>query len=131
MFLPLHADELVVNSAYEQAPQPAVLNLPSSQQNGQKRSTECIFHGLEGHRLTIETNERPAISSVVSVECNDAMFLGEILSCVQSTGGSWRASVRVEQVLTGLQSLMNLRERLLGESSNARKTSRTLTSVCA
>ncbi len=63
----------------------------------------------------IELQERTPVFSAVSVEYNDALFLGEVISSKAEPNGRWKAEVKVEQVLTGLQSLMNLRARLLGE----------------
>ncbi|HEX4807416.1 MAG TPA: hypothetical protein VH325_00710 [Bryobacteraceae bacterium] len=60
-------------------------------------------------------SEAIAMSSVISVQCEDAMFLGEVASCVGEGEGRWRAEVRVEQILSGLAGLMSLRARLLGE----------------
>ena len=85
---------------------------------------------MESKRLTLETRQPPLLSAAVSVECNDALFLGEVVASVQLTNGSWRAQVRVEQILTGLQSLMNLRARLLGEGAGSR-VENGLRPVCA
>jgi hypothetical protein len=74
-----------------------------------------LFHGIDGKRLTLESREGVPLFSIVSVECNDVLFLGEVLTSVWTTNGSWRSEVKVEQVLTGLQSLINLRSHLLSE----------------
>ncbi len=70
---------------------------------------------MQGKRLKLETTERLAISTPVSVEYNDALFLGEVLACRSEEAGGFQLDIQVEQILTGLQSLMGLRERLLGE----------------
>jgi hypothetical protein len=63
----------------------------------------------------VELWERVPLFAVVSVECEDELFLGEVLGFVSTTNGSWRAEVKVERVLNGLQSLLNLRSKLAGE----------------
>jgi hypothetical protein len=85
---------------------------------------------MEGKRLTLEAQERPPVSAAVSVECNDALFLGEVIRSTPENNGYWRAEVKVEQILTGLQSLMNLRSRLLGEGVGP-SVGQTLARVCA
>lgn len=63
----------------------------------------------------MELWERVPLFAVVSVECEDELFLGEVLSFAPTSEGSWRAEVKVERVLNGLQSLLNLRSKLVGE----------------
>jgi hypothetical protein len=120
-----------VNSAYEYTNQPAVLNLTSNSSTGAKRQLDCSFVSIQGKKLTIEIEERTSISAAVSLEYSDAMFLGEVVSATQTTQGVWRTEVKVEHVLTGLQSLMNLRENLLGASRSTRQVSREYAPVCA
>lgn len=73
------------------------------------------MRGMQGKRLGVDAAERIAISTPVSVEYNDAMFLGEVLRCSPTENGSWDLEIKVEQILTGLQSLMKLRAHLIGE----------------
>lgn len=70
---------------------------------------------MEGKRLVLESPERIGLASAVSVEYNDAMFLGEVMLCRPTTDGNFRIEIFVEQILTGLQSLMALRAGLLGD----------------
>lgn len=53
----------------------------------------------------------------MSVEYNDAMFLGEITLCRQTAEGDYKVEIFVEQILTGLQSLIALRAGLLGDTA--------------
>lgn len=69
---------------------------------------------MQGKRMLLEAAQKLAVSTAVSVECNDAMFLGEVIAC-SPVAGSWQVEIKVEQILTGLQSLVALRSRLLGE----------------
>ncbi len=64
----------------------------------------------------LESAERISLSTPVSVEYNDAMFLGEVLHCQATANGQYHIEIIVEQILTGLQSLMALRDGLLGEA---------------
>jgi len=82
---------------------------------GEKRQISCDFGGVQGKRLSLTAYERIAPSTPLTVEYNDAMFLGEVVASSHHAGGKWHIEVKVEQVLTGLQSLMNLRASLLGE----------------
>ncbi|HEY3939286.1 MAG TPA: hypothetical protein VGL97_17780 [Bryobacteraceae bacterium] len=98
-------------------PHSAVLQVPTGEANGSKYQIACTFEGMQDKRLTLEAPERLGVSSVVSVEYNDTMFLGEVLACRRATTPDiWQIEIKVEQILTGLQSLMALRAGLLGES---------------
>ena len=105
-----------MTTALEDHPQSAVLQIAAETPNGSKVRIPCTFQGMEGKRLTLETSERVASSTMVSVEYNDALFLGDVMSCTHKETDFWRVEIRVEQVLSGLQSLMALRAGLLGEA---------------
>lgn len=70
---------------------------------------------MQGKRLTVDATEDVPVSSPVSVEYDDALFLGEVVTCAAHEKG-WTVEIKVEQILSGLQSLMALRARLLSES---------------
>jgi len=72
---------------------------------------------MEGKRLRLESPERLSASTVVSVEYNDALFLGEVINCRKDSADIWQLEIKVDQILTGLQSLMALRAGLLGEGT--------------
>jgi len=93
----------------------AVIQLTSPDANGKKRSILCSFQGSEGKRLSLQASEPVPISSVVSVEFNDALFLGEVVACTGAVNKSCDIEIKVEQILSGLQSLMALRSHLLSE----------------
>ncbi len=118
-FQRLLADEIFVTSIFDPSAQTALLNLPSTGSGSPKRSITCLFGGVEGKRLFLECQEKPPVSAALSVEYGDALFLGEVIHLVCRSGNSWQAEIRVEQVLSGLQSLMALRSRLLGENVRA------------
>jgi len=70
---------------------------------------------MQGKRANLISRDRLASSTAVSVEYSDAMFLGEVIACTHNCDDTWHVEMKVEQILTGLQSLITLRERLLGE----------------
>jgi hypothetical protein len=105
-----------VTTALEDHPQSAVLQIASETPNGAKIRIPCTFLGMEGKRLLVETSERVAPSTMVSVEYSDALFLGDVMICNHKNADFWKVEIRVEQVLSGLQSLIALRAGLLGEA---------------
>ncbi len=115
MFRSDQTDVSVVNNSLDTNSETAVLTLTSSDFSGRARSMPCLFRGIEGNRLTVDSEERVPLSAVVSVERNDVLLLGEVITSVPVANGSWRSEVKVEQTLTGLQSLMNLRSHLVGQ----------------
>jgi hypothetical protein len=105
----------IVYSSFDTNTETAVLNLISSDPSGPRRSVPCSFRSIEGKRLTIESQDRVPLFMAASVECNDTLFLGEVIASVSAANGSWRVEVKVEQIVTGLESLMKLRSHLLSE----------------
>ena len=91
------------------------MQVPSPAADGSKERIPCNFNGMSGKRLSLEIDEAVAVSTAISVEYEDALFLGEVVGCARSDQG-WSVQVQVEQILTGLQSLMALRAHLVGES---------------
>jgi hypothetical protein len=100
-------------NTFRDLPNSATIQISTA--NGARQSVPCCFDGLDGKRLNLTSRERITSCTAVSVEYDDAMFLGEVLACTHNVDDSWHLEIKVEQVLTGLQSLMNLRARLLGE----------------
>ena len=99
----------------------AVLKIPSGAPDGSKHEIPCTFEAMEGKHLRLEAPERISISAPVSVEYSDAMFLGEVVGCQRAAGGGWELHIKVDQILTGLQSLCALRAQLLGETAPVTK----------
>jgi hypothetical protein len=104
-----------VTTTFGDHPHSAVIQVPTGDPNGSKHSIPCTFESIEGKRLLLESPERLGISTVVSVEYNDALFLGDVMNCRGASGGVWLVEIKVHQILTGLQSLMALRAGLLGD----------------
>jgi hypothetical protein len=105
-----------VTTSFGDHPQSAILKIPSGEPNGSKHEIACTFGGMDGKNLRLEAPERISISAPVSVEYSDAMFLGEVIVCHRNDGGGWELQIKVDQILTGLQSLCALRAQLLGEN---------------
>ena len=91
----------------------ATIKIPSARQLAE---FPALFVEMHGKRLHLEAKEPVSPSTAVTVECEDAMFLGEVIA-VSQENGRYQIEVAVEQVLSGLQSLMALRSQLLGEGS--------------
>jgi hypothetical protein len=106
-----------VTTSFGDHPKSALLKIPSGEPNGSKHEIPCKFEGMDGKQLRLEAPERISISAPVSVEYSDAMFLGEVIGCQRGVGGSWELNIKVDQILTGLQSLCALRAQLLGETA--------------
>lgn len=104
-----------MTTSFGDHPHSALLKIPTGEPNGTKHEIPCTFESMDGKHLKLEAPERISISAPVSVEYSDAMFLGEVIGCRRGSGGIWELDVKVDQILTGLQSLVALRAQLLGE----------------
>lgn len=104
-------------STFNDHPQPAIIQIPTGEANGEKLQIASSVTGMDGKRLIMQSCERISMSTPVSVEYNDAMFLGEVMLCKATADGHYHVEIFVEQILTGLQSLMALRTGLLGETA--------------
>jgi hypothetical protein len=71
-----------------------------------------MVHTFAHQWLTLIAGERLAASAVVGVEHNDVLFLGEVIRSSPWGNDEWAIDIKVEQTLTGLQSLMILRAQL-------------------
>lgn len=109
------ADKSGVNASSHDQPDSATIQIPLPSGRGEKRSISCAFYGMDGKRLIVEANEPIPISTALSIEHEDNLFLGEVVICAAQSAGIYRMEIKIEQILTGLQSLMNLRAGLLGE----------------
>jgi hypothetical protein len=109
-------DKPGVSTSFDDHPQAATILVPSASGNGAKRSIPCTFQGTEGRRLILEAGEPLSPSTALSIEHEDNLFLGEVMACAAQAPAVYRMEIKIEQILTGLHSLMALRARLLGES---------------
>lgn len=98
----------------------ATLEIKAGEIQGGARSETsrmpCEFRGVQGNRLTLGVSQRIAPFTTLSVEYDDVLFLGEVVACTQDYADRWSVEIAIEQMLNGLQSLVTLRSRLLGES---------------
>jgi hypothetical protein len=106
-----------VLSSFDDHPHPATIQISTGAANGAKLQLPSTFTGMDGKRLVLESPERISLATPVSVEYNDAMFLGEVMLCKANGDGNYRVEIYVEQILTGLQSLIALRAGLLGDAA--------------
>lgn len=97
---------------------PAVLQIAASDAHGTRRNLECDIEEMHGKRLILSTDERVPESTAVSIEYEDTLLLGEVVVC-SDVQPAWKLEIRIEQMLTGLQSLMALRAQLVSESLSA------------
>lgn len=67
----------------------------------------------QGMRLLTGSALRPG--TLARINWPDQLALGEVLHCVEIAPGSYRAGLRIFEMLGGLQSLRHLSRRLLGE----------------
>jgi hypothetical protein len=96
----------------------ATIQVPSTL-FGEMERISCVFRGVKDQRLSLVSSARVPASTALSVEYEDALFLGEVVACTQDVNHAWHVEIKIEQILTGLQSLMNLRASLLGEPAPA------------
>ncbi|MGI9070168.1 MAG: hypothetical protein ACR2JB_02275 [Bryobacteraceae bacterium] len=89
----------------------AKLEVQQAHGTGERRKLHVVFETFADKCLTLTTSEQVAISTVVGVEYNDVLFVGEVVRCT-ATGEPWAMDVKVAQTLTGLQSLLILRAQL-------------------
>jgi hypothetical protein len=79
---------------------------------GERRSIPIVFQTFANKCLTLSTNEALGLSTAVGLEYNDVLFVGEVVRCTAGVGDHWRVEIKVEQTLSGLQSLLILRAEL-------------------
>jgi len=113
---PRPVDKPGVNTHFDDHPQAATIQVPMPSGNGAKRSIPCAMQGMDGRRLIVEAGESLSLSTALSIEHEDNLFLGEVVACAAQSPGLYRMEIKIEQILTGLHSLMALRARLLGEA---------------
>src|SRR5947209_17649468 len=73
---------------------------------------------MQGNRLILESSTKLNVSTVVSVEYEDTLGLGEVVG-LNSVPAGYAICIFVRQALTGIQSLLTLRSQLAGDASPA------------
>src|SRR5579859_5795497 len=79
-----------------------------------RRALPGTFLHLDGHWLLIDVLEQLAPLTVISVERDDTLFIGEIVTCEEGLQSRWRLRIEVAHKVTSLQRLMRLNAALLG-----------------
>lgn len=78
-----------------------------------KESFAGALHGFENKQLRLVCYQPLRSFQAITVEHEDRLFLGEVVTCTAGpNGGEWTVLVKVEQIVTALQSLLCLREQL-------------------
>jgi hypothetical protein len=90
----------------------ATVEIVAENGSGERRRIPGVFHVFASRCVKLIASERLAHRTVVGIECNDVLFIGEVLGCTPGDGDQWEIDVRVAQTLTGLESLMILRAEL-------------------
>ncbi|MBV9760315.1 MAG: hypothetical protein JO340_07125 [Acidobacteriaceae bacterium] len=103
-----------MSTSFEDHPQSATIQVPIG--NGLKRSVPCSFERMEGKHLIVQAGQAIAPFTVLSIEHEDNLFLGEVVTCSAPSQGAYQIEIKIEQILTGLHNLMALRANLLGQA---------------
>jgi hypothetical protein len=101
----------------------ATIEIQPANASEERRKLPSTVHTFAHQWLTLIAGERLAASTVVGVEHNDVLFLGQVVHSTPWGNDEWAIDIKVEQTLTGLQSLLTLRAQLEQDqtrSKNAR-----------
>jgi hypothetical protein len=90
------------------------VHLPKGE-GDKERIISCMVNYWHARRLQIIASENIAPGSAVSVEHEDVLLIGEVVSSAPQAH-LWRTDIEVEHALNGLMNLMALRSKLLEES---------------
>jgi hypothetical protein len=105
----------VNNNFYFQTDRTALLKVVGGNTGGTPATMDCNYLEFRGRMFSIDAPAPVASGSAVSVELEDALYLGEvIISCERN--GRWLLEIQVEQILSGLNSLVALRKSLMCEA---------------
>ena len=92
----------------------STIKLLSTAESGADRSLSGQFQSFKHKRLIFTGHQWLPVSSAVSLEYDDVLFVGEVLACQGEAYNTWKVLVQVQQQLNGLESLLHLRQQLLG-----------------
>ena len=103
---------------------------PRSSLPGTQETVGLLWSCQDG-RLVFTAGHAFSAAGAVSLEYDDVLFVGEVLACEQEDV-DWKVLLQIRHQWNGLQSLLNLRDHLLGASSaSASEDSRGTVSVLA
>ncbi len=97
---------------YSEQPNCRIKLVPFSSFPG-KEDLPGTFDCFEDKRLQLSCPEPLRSSQAITVEHDDMLFLGEVLGCTPKSGDQWTVLIKVEQIVTALQSLLCLRNELM------------------
>jgi hypothetical protein len=97
-----------------ESPNLATVEIVPENGSGERRRIPGIFHAFASRCVKLIASERLAHRTVIGIECNDILFIGEVVGCTpgDENQDQWEIDVKVAQTLTGLESLMILRAQL-------------------
>ena len=79
-----------------------------------KEAFAGAIDSFESKQLRLSCRQPLPVFGALTVQHEDTLFLGEVITCApKADGREWMVVVKVEQVLTALQSLLCLRKQLL------------------
>ena len=86
-----------------------------------KGTIRCRVDRFEKKRLLLSCSQSLQVRQALTVEYEDMLILGEVVGCSPDADGIWTCLIKVEQVLSALQSLLRLRNQLLDAEAPARQ----------
>ena len=105
----------------EQQPKCSITLIPFSNFPA-REAFEGNFDRFESKKLHLSCRQPLPSSQAITVEHEDMLFLGEVIACTPKSEGEWTVLIKVEQILTALQSLLRLRKELLDAEKPIRST---------
>lgn len=90
---------------------PCVLRLASSDALEVENTFLCTLQEREGRWVSVQALRPIPAGKAVGIEHHDFYMIGEVLACVAQEA-SWTVQVLIEQVITNLQSLLQLQQEL-------------------
>jgi hypothetical protein len=98
----------------------AIVEIQPRNGSEERRKVASTVHTFAHEWLTLITGERLPPSTAVGVEHNDVLLIGEVVRSMPWGNDKWAIDIKVEQTLTGLQSLMILRAQLEQHQSKSK-----------
>jgi hypothetical protein len=110
----------------------SIVHLPAPGPGASQVDAPCRVLSFHGNRLALLTDRYIPLCAPLTVEHDDALYLGEVVKSpvppltadVSLNHARYHIEVVIEQVLSGLQSLVTSRARLLDEQERGGRTDR-------
>lgn len=91
---------------------PGVICFAASPGLGKQDQLPCSILERDGKCLRLQTQHTVSLASILGIEYDDLYCAGEVVGCAHQEDGSWIVQVAFEQVITSLQSLILLHQKL-------------------